>query len=64
MSKITVIQEFKGFKLLSQEETDEYLRVFRTIYIITNPLGQRVGNIYNKLDTAEKIFEQIKQDML
>ena len=63
MSQITVIEDVKGYQLCRQDETDEYLRVFRSVYIITAPNGQKVGNVYKSCDDAKKVFEQIIKDL-
>lgn len=63
MSKTEVIEEFKNYQLCRQIETDEYLRVFRTVYLIKSPTGQKIGNIYSSLETAKQVFEQIKKDL-
>ena len=63
MSEISTVEEYKGYKLCRQDETDEYLRVFRSVFIINAPNGQKIGNIYKSIDEALKVFEQIKKDL-
>ncbi|MGD9639050.1 MAG: hypothetical protein AB7U85_08335 [Alphaproteobacteria bacterium] len=63
MSNLTVVENFGGYQLCRQDETDEYLRVFRSSYIIKTLTGQKVGNVYPTLEDAQRVFEKIKQDL-